>query len=69
VTSGSSYCQVTPDGACITDGDGDYGNHERCTVQALASMVVSAQVGFITEPRDDVHCPSGCDYITIRGTR
>jgi hypothetical protein len=38
VTSGSAFCEVTPDGACVTDGEGNYGNGEECTVQALASV-------------------------------
>jgi hypothetical protein len=39
VVSGSSYCQVTPDGTCVTDGDGDYGVDEQCTVRADVALV------------------------------
>ena len=44
---------------CVTDGAGDYGNDERCTVRAEVAIVVSAH-GFSTE--------SGYDKVTIGGT-
>jgi hypothetical protein len=43
VSSGGSVCELSADGMCVSDGDGDYGNNERCTVRAEAAIVVSAQ--------------------------
>jgi hypothetical protein len=60
VVSGSSYCQVTTDGTCVTDGDGDYGVDEQCTVSAEVALVVSAQGDFSTE--------LDWDYVTIGST-
>jgi hypothetical protein len=59
--SGSQYCEISQDGACVTDGSGRYGNYEQCTVRAEVAMLVSAQAGFSTE--------SGYDYVTLGGTR
>jgi hypothetical protein len=61
VVGGSSYCQINPDGACVTDGDGDYGSGERCTVRAEVALIASAQGDFSTERT--------FDYVTISGTR
>lgn len=60
VVSGSSSCEVTQGGTCVTDGADDNGNDERCTVRAELAMIVSAK-GFSTE--------SGYDRVTIGGTR
>jgi hypothetical protein len=54
-------CEITQGDMCVTDGAGDYGNNEQCTVQALVGMIVSAEAGFSTE--------SGYDYVTIGGTQ
>ena len=43
----------------MSDGDGDYGNNEDCTIKALRSLVVNA-TEFGTE--------FGWDYLTIDGT-
>jgi hypothetical protein len=48
VVSGSSYCEITQRGTCVTDGADNYGNDERCTVRAEVAMIVSAQ-SFSTE--------------------
>jgi hypothetical protein len=48
VVSGSSYCQITHGGTCVTDGEGDYDNNERCTVRAEVALLASAQGGFST---------------------
>ena len=39
VTSGAEYCVQR--GACITDGEGDYGNNERCTITANVNLYAS----------------------------
>ena len=59
VLTGSEYCHLTisSDGrSCVTDGPGDYGNHERCTVEVLQTGLLSA-TEFVTE--------SCCDHISI----
>ena len=63
VLSGSAYCHVSTssDGrSCVTDGDGNHGNNEACTVEVLQTGLLSA-TEFQTE--------SGYDYLTIGGTR
>ena len=59
VTSGSSFCEIDVDG-CATDGAGEHGNDEVCTVQVNAAGYLTA-TEFETEP--------GYDYVTISGTR
>jgi len=63
VISGSSYCQVTTStgNTCVTDGYGNYGNNERCTIQVLQSGRLSTYGSFRTE--------LGFDYVTIGSTR
>jgi hypothetical protein len=51
VMSGSG-CELSSNGMCVSDGDGDYGNYETCTVRAEAAIVVSAQA-FDTEANFD----------------
>ena len=58
VTAGSSYCEVTNNGRCVTDGAGNYGNGERCTITANIAMT-PVFTEFATE--------SGWDYLTIGG--
>lgn len=58
ILTGSAYCQLS--GACVTDGPGNYGNNEECTVEVLQTGLLSA-TEFYTE--------SGYDYLTIGGTR
>ena len=58
--SGAAYCQVTNGGTCVTDGAGNHGNAERCTVQATSALYATA-THFNTE-----RC---CDHVTIDGTR
>ena len=41
VLSGSAYCHVTSDGACVTDGVGSHGNNERCTVRATQALIAT----------------------------
>ena len=59
VTSGSAYCQVTGD-TCLTDGVGNHGDGERCTVTANMDVYVTATY-YNTENK--------LDYVTIGGTR
>ena len=42
VTSGSDYCQLTSGGACVTEGSGNHGNNERCTIRALVALYATA---------------------------
>ena len=41
IISGASYCELSNGGTCVTDGPGNYGNSEDCTVQAEVAMTVS----------------------------
>ena len=59
VTSGSSYCSIDANG-CSTDGSGNHGNNERCTIAVNAAGTLTA-TSFSTE--------SGYDYVTIGGQR
>ena len=73
VTSGSSFCQIDENG-CATDGAGDHGNDEACTVRVNAAGTLTF-AEFDVEPDDDdgedsadsERCPY--DYIQIGGTR
>jgi len=49
-------CHVTSDGMCITDGDGSYGNRERCTFRVLQPNTLRVEM-FATE--------SCCDTLTV----
>ena len=44
VVSGSDACELSRDGLCVSDGDGDYRNDESCTVRAEVAIVVSVQI-------------------------
>ena len=48
VTYGTSYCSTTNGGTCITDGSGNYGNNERCTITADTAMTLTV-IAFNTE--------------------
>ena len=60
VLSGSTYCQVTNNGACFTDGVGGHGNQENCVVRAAVTLYATASY-FNTE--------ENYDYIQIGTTR
>lgn len=60
ITSGAEYCSITPDGSCITDGNNNYGNDERCSITVEQNGILSATL-FETE--------GGYDHITIDGSR
>jgi hypothetical protein len=53
-------CELTNDGTCVTDGPGDHGNGERCSMRAEATLSLSG-ITFNTQ--------SGFDYVTIGSTR
>ena len=59
VTAGETFCQIDANG-CATDGAGEHGNDEACTVQVN-------QAGYLTATEFDTE--SGYDYVTIGGTR
>ena len=59
VTSGGSFCQIDDIG-CATDGAGEHGNNEACTIRANTAGTLTA-TQFDTEV--------GWDYVTIAGTR
>ena len=63
INAGASYCSLSTmpgyePNACITDGVGNHGNNERCTITAMSGFVITA-TDFSTE--------SCCDY--MRWTR
>lgn len=60
VTSGSSYCSTTNGGECVTDGAGNYGNGEMCTIRANVEVVLRT-ISFDAE--------SCCDRLTVNSTR
>ena len=43
VNSGASYCTLSSNGACITDGVGSYGNSESCIATANAAITRAAR--------------------------
>ena len=44
VADGANYCHVTADGQCVTDGPGNYGNSEDCTVVATTAVALNVDV-------------------------
>lgn len=60
VSSGSAYCTISADGACVTDGVGNHGSNEECTITAAAALYATA-TEFSTE--------AYFDYIMLAGTR
>ena len=60
IVSGAVYCHISDGGRCVSDGYGNYGNNEHCTIMALRSLVATA-TEFDTE--------SCCDFLTIGGTQ
>ena len=44
VADGANYCHVTADGQCVTDGLGNYGNSEDCTVVATTAVALNVDV-------------------------
>ena len=64
ITEGSQYCQLAAGSlgpnTCVTDGSGNHGNNERCTVRTLRNIYVTAT---------EYQVESCCDYVTIGGTQ
>ena len=58
VSSGMNYCQIDPNG-CATDGSGNHGNDERCSILVNAAGTLTA-TSFDTE--------AGYDHVTLGGT-
>jgi len=44
VESGGASCEVSDNGRCVTDGEGSYGNNERCVYTVLQDMIVFSEV-------------------------
>ena len=61
ILSGGSYCEVSSDGYCITDGPGNYGNNEDCTIRAEVPMTLQARA-FNTESDYDSVRIGGIPY-------
>ena len=59
VTAGGNFCQIDANG-CATDGAGEHGDNEACTIQVN-------QAGYLTATEFDTE--SGYDYVTIGGAR
>ena len=43
ITSGSEYCELSPDGKCVSDGAGNYGTNEACTATAQVDMTLTVK--------------------------
>jgi hypothetical protein len=63
VTAGASACQIDSNG-CATDGSGDYGNNERCTITVTTAGAVTA-----TQYTVQTYYGYKYDYLTIAGTQ
>lgn len=64
VTSGFEYCELS--GACVTDGAGDYGHNENCTVEALRDLYLTATecvVSHYDELKIGNQSYSDCNYL------
>lgn len=58
IMTGLKFCEFSARGRCVTDGDGDYGPLEKCSVRAVHPLVMSA-VQYDVEERQD--------YVTVKG--
>ena len=68
IVSGSAYCQVETNGQCVTDGAGNHGANEACTMRATQDMYATAPAETFAVQTGSSY--SGCrDYIEIEGTR
>jgi hypothetical protein len=59
-TEAEGTCFTTLNGSCITDGPGNYGNNERCTIEVLRSGYLTVQGSFTVE--------ENYDYFTINAS-
>ena len=62
VVRGSEWCSVSNNGTCVTDGVGNHGNYERCTIRGLAPQGLYVSTTFF-------ETETYWDYITIGGQR
>ena len=62
MVSGESHCQLNQPGNCVSDGDGAYGNNERCVVEVLAHGRLSTTGLFVTEATNDSLANEGLRY-------
>ena len=60
IKSGSRYCHIVGGGRCVTDGVGIYGNYEYCEVEALQTLIMTAEQYDI---EDDY------DFLTVKGVQ
>ena len=60
IVSGRQFCEIVDGGRCVTDGNGNYGNNERCEVVALKRLVLSTKEYFVEKIYD---------YVTVNGVR
>ena len=56
IVDGGNFCQLSAGDTCVSDGQGRYGNNERCTVRALSQVYVTATYYQVEQ------C---CDYLSI----
>ena len=52
------YCDIVDRGRCVTDGPGNYGNNERCEVEALRPLLLTAE---------QYQIENNYDYVTVAG--
>jgi hypothetical protein len=69
-TDAQGTCFTTLNGSCVTDGPGNYGNNERCTISVLQDSFLYVSGNFNVE--GGTGCSTGgsnCfDYLTINGS-
>jgi hypothetical protein len=69
-TEAQGTCFTTLDESCVTDGPGNYGNNERCTISVLQDSFLYVSGNFNVE--GGTGCSTGgsnCfDYLTINGS-
>jgi hypothetical protein len=63
VTAGASACQIDSSG-CVTDGSGNYADHERCTISVTTGGAVTATQYSVERS----YSGTAWDYLTIAGT-
>ena len=61
ITTGEIHCHLSNDGACVTDGDGDYGDDEACSVRAEKPLMLST-TSFSTASILDKLAVGGVNY-------
>ena len=81
VLSGSAYCELSRanrwagpgepsvEGACVTDGPGDYGPSEHCEVQANVDLTLSGTHMHVYGPGVEIRGGNCADYLMIQGRK